>query len=171
MISPGRGSRWTVYIAGLLGRLCAACVAATLPLLAAAQPQQYPSKPIRMILGFGAGGATDVIARFYAQKWSESLKTPVVVENKPGASQLVGIKTIMSSPADGYTLFLGTGSALSQGPGVRGDLPYDPLKDFSLIGLVSNAPGVIVIAPDLPVRSLRELIDYSKQNPSKLNYA
>jgi tripartite-type tricarboxylate transporter receptor subunit TctC len=67
--------------------------------------------------------------------------------------------------------FFGTGSAFSQGPGVRSDLPYDPLKDFSLIGHASNAPGVIVIAPDLPVRSLRELIDYSKQNPSKLNYA
>ncbi len=169
MVSSARDSRRSARFARFPARLFAACLAA-LPLLPA-QAQQYPSKPIRMIVGFGAGGATDVIARFYAQKWSEALKTPIVVENKPGAGQLVGIKTIMASPPDGYTLFLGTGSAFSQGPGVRDDLPYDPLKDFSAIGLVSNAPGVVVIAPDLPVRSLRELIDYSKQNPSKLNYA
>ncbi len=130
----------------------------------------YPTKPIRLIVGFGAGGATDVIARFYGQKWSEILKTPIVVDNKPGGSQLIGIKTVLAAPKDGYTLFFGTGSAFSQGPGVRTDLPYDPLKDFTLIGMVSSAPGVNIVAPKLPVAGLRELVDYSKQNPSKLNY-
>lgn len=135
-----------------------------------AHAQQFPSKPVRLILGFGPGGATDVIARFYAQKWSELLKTPVIVDNRPSAGQIIAVKTVMSATADGYTIFFGTGSAFSQGPGVRTDLPFDPLKDLTLIGLASTAPGVVAVTPNLPVRSVRELIEYSKQNPSKLNY-
>ena len=102
-----------------------------------AHAQQYPSKPVRLILGFGPGGATDVIARFYAQKWSEMLKTPVIVDNRPSAGQVIAVKTVMSAAPDGYTIFFGTGSAFSQGPGVRTDLPFDPLKD-----LTSDRPGV-----------------------------
>jgi tripartite-type tricarboxylate transporter receptor subunit TctC len=147
----------------------------TVGLLAAlssfAHAQSYPSKPVRLIVGFGPGGATDVIGRFYAQKYSEVLKTPVIVDNRPSAAQLIAIKTVMAAAPDGYTIFFGTGSAFSQGPGVRTDLAYDPLKDLSLIGLASTAPGVIAVTPKLPVGSVRELIDYSKQNPSKLNYA
>jgi len=158
-----------VRIDNVVVRLGAFCVAAILSSLACAQ--QYPSKPIRLIVGFGPGGATDVIARFYAQKWSEVLKTPVIIDNKPGAGQLIGIKTAIAAQPDGYTLFFGTGSAFSQGPGVRKDLPYDPLKDFTLLGMVSTAPGVLAIAPSLPVRSVRDLIAYSKENPTKLNYA
>jgi tripartite-type tricarboxylate transporter receptor subunit TctC len=135
-----------------------------------AHAQQFPSKPIRLILGFGPGGATDVLARFYSQKWSEILKTPVIVDNRPSAGQVIAVKTVMSATPDGYTIFFGTGSAFSQGPGVRTDLPFDPLKDLTLIGLASTAPGVIAVAPNLPVRSVRELIEYSKQNPTKLNY-
>jgi tripartite-type tricarboxylate transporter receptor subunit TctC len=157
-----------VRITYITRRLCAVFVVAALSSLVHAQ--QYPSKPIRLIVGFGAGGATDVIARFYAQKWSEALKTNVIVDNKPGAGQLIGIKTAIAASADGYTLFLGSGSAFSQGPGVRKDLPYDPLKDFTLVGMVSTAPGVLAIAPNLPVKSVRELIAYSQDNPSKLNY-
>jgi tripartite-type tricarboxylate transporter receptor subunit TctC len=124
-----------------------------------------------LILGFGPGGATDVLARLYAQKWSEMLKTPVIVDNRPSAGQIIAVKTVMSAAPDGYTIFFGTGSAFSQGPGVRTDLPFDPLKDLTLIGLASIAPGVIAVTPNLPVRSVRELIEYSKQNPTKLNYA
>ena len=77
-----------------------------------AQPQ-YPVKPIRLVVGFGAGGATDVVARYYGQRWAEALNVAVVVDNKPGASQLMGIKTVQAAPADGYTLFFGSGSAFS----------------------------------------------------------
>lgn len=145
-------------------------------LLAAAAPhaqphiQQYPTKPIRLIIGFGVGGATDVIARYYAQKLSDVMKTNVIVDNKPSAGQIIGIKTTLAAAPDGYTLFLGTGSAFSQGPGVRRDLPYDPLKDFTLVSMVSTAPGVMVIAPGLPVRSVRDFIGYARDNPAKLNY-
>ena len=157
-------------MAGSAGSLCAACIVAALSWPVHAQ-QQYPSRPIRLLLGFGPGGATDVVARFYAQKWTELLKTSVVVENRPSAGQLIAIKTTMSATPDGHTLFLGSGSAFSIGPGVAGDLPYDPLKDLALIGLVSTAPGVMIVAPSLPVRTVQELIEYAKQNPTKLNYA
>ncbi|MGN5478010.1 Bug family tripartite tricarboxylate transporter substrate binding protein [Cupriavidus basilensis] len=99
------------------------------------------------------------------------LKTPVIVENKPGAGQIVAIKGLKAAPADGYTLYMGTGSALSQTPGVEGGaLSYAPLKDFSMVGLVATAPGVIVVSRDLPVPSLRELATYSKANLTKLNF-
>ncbi|CAM4135950.1 ABC transporter substrate-binding protein [Bordetella tumbae] len=132
--------------------------------------QQFPSRPIRLIVGFGAGGGTDAIARVYAQKLQEILGTPVIVENKVGASQLLAIRTVLNSPPDGYTFFLGTGSSLAQGPGVRKDLPYDPLKDFSLAGMVATAPGVFFVNPEVPVKSMGELITYAKNNPGKLNY-
>ncbi|AEI82019.1 hypothetical protein CNE_BB1p05990 (plasmid) [Cupriavidus necator N-1] len=132
---------------------------------------EYPARPIRILVGFAAGGSTDAIARFYAQKLAVELKTPVVVENKPGAGQIVAIKALKAAPADGYTLYMGTGSALSQTPGVqRGTLSYEPLKDFAMVGLVAAAPGVIVVNRDLPVRSLRDLAAYSKANPTKLNF-
>jgi tripartite-type tricarboxylate transporter receptor subunit TctC len=154
-----------VRTAKILFTFCIGAVLST-----AIHAQQYPSKPIRMVVGFGPGGATDVIARFYGQKLSEVLKNPVIIDNKPGAGQLIGVKTVTAATPDGYTILFGTGSAFSQGPGVRRDLPYDPLKDFTFISMVTTAPGVVVAAPTLPVRNVRELIAYSKENPSKLNY-
>ena len=139
-------------------------------LAGAAQAQQYPSRPIRVYLGFGPAGSTDAIIRYYAPKLSVLLNTPVIVDNKPGAAQIPAVKAVMSSQPDGYSLFFGTGSAFSQGPALRKDLPYDPLKDFTLIGLMAVAPGVIVMSNDLPVRNMRELVNYSIANPNKLNY-
>lgn len=128
------------------------------------------SRPIRLLVGFAAGGATDVMARLYANELSTLLGNPVVVDNKPGASQLVAIRTLMTSPPDGHTLFLAAGSALASGPGVFTDLPYDPLKDFSPIAMLATAPGVFFVNPDLPIKSMRELIDYARANPGKMNY-
>jgi len=145
-------------------------VAASVVSVAAQASDAYPSKTIKMIVGFGAGGTADAIARYYAQKLSEVLKVSVIVDNKPGAGQIVAIKSMTASPPDGYTLLLGTASAFSQGPGVRDDLPYDPLKDFTLIGLVASVPGVIVVTPKLPARTFAELVKYSNDNPTTLNY-
>ena len=150
------------FIAGLA--MCGAIAAPS------AQADTYPSKPIRIVIGFSAAGSTDALARFYAQKLAEVLKASVIVENKAGGGQIIAIKTVMASPPDGYTLYLGSGSAFSQGPGVRKDLPYDPLKDLTLIGLVATAPGVIIAAPSLPVRSIGELVKYSNAHPTQLNY-
>lgn len=153
----------------VVGRLVAAGLA--LSMAVAAQADTYPSKPIRIIVGFAAGGTADAIARYYAQKMGEVLKTSVIVDNKAGAGQILAVKSMQAAPADGYTLMMGTGSAFSQGPGVRTDLPFDPLKDFTLIGLMAAAPGVIVVPPQLPVRTMGEFIAYAKANPGTLNYA
>ena len=133
--------------------------------------QDYPSKPIKIVLGFGPGGIGDLVARLYAQKMSELLKAPVIVDNRPGGNQMTAIRALQNSAADGYTLYLATGSSLVQNPGLRKDLGYDPLKDFTLIAMVDTVPGVIITNPRLPVRSVSELIAYAKVNAGKLNYA
>jgi len=136
-----------------------------------AYAQQYPTKPIKIVIGLGAGGTADALSRYFAQKLSVSLNTSVIVENKPGAGQSVAINSLIASAPDGYTLGILAGSAFGQGPALRKEVTYDPLKDFSIIGVVASAPGVIVISKDLPVRTLRELVTYSIVNPNKLNYA
>jgi len=148
--------------------LCAASLA--LSGLAQAQSSTFPNRPIKVILGYAPGGSTDAFGRYYVQKLSEVLNTPVVIDFKPGAGQILAFKTVQAAPADGYTLWLGAGSAFSQGPGIRNDLPYDPLKDMVLIGMAATSPGVIVVSANLPVNNVRELTTYSKANPGKLNY-
>ncbi|RZL88933.1 MAG: tripartite tricarboxylate transporter substrate binding protein [Variovorax sp.] len=123
-----------------------------------------------MLVGFGPGGGTDNIARLYAVKLQEILNTPVIVENKPGASEVLAAQPVMAAAPDGYTLWLGTGSALAQGPGVRKDLPYDPLKNFTPVALVADGEAVLSVRPGVPAHSLGELIAYAKANPGKLNY-
>ncbi|ALM84249.1 MFS transporter [Bordetella sp. N] len=135
-----------------------------------AKAEEFPAKPIKMLVGFSAGGSTDAIARLYASKLGEVLKTTVIVENRAGGSQLIAIRGLMSAPADGYTLFLASASAMSQGPGVRTDLPYDPQKDFTPIALVGTTQGAIVASPTLPVNSIGELVQYAKKHPDSLNY-
>lgn len=134
----------------------------------------YPERPIKLLVGFTAGGATDAIARFYAMKLNTILKQPVIVENRGGAYQLVAIRALMSAKPDGYTLFIGTASAMSQDIGFKDQLPfslpYDPLKDFTNIALVGTTQGVLIASKSIPVTSVAELIKYAKQNPGKLNY-
>ena len=133
--------------------------------------QQYPAKPIKIMIGLGAGGTADALSRYFAQKLTGALNTSVIVDNKPGAGQLVAINSLSASSPDGYTLGILAGSAFGQGPALRKEITYDPLKDFSIIGVIASAPGVIVIGKDLPVRTLKELVSYSLANPNKLNYA
>lgn len=146
--------------------LLAALAAVSMPALA----DSYPSRPIRLLVGFAAGGTTDAIARFYAQKLAIELKAPVVVENKPGAGQIVAIRSLKAAVPDGYTVYMGTGSALSQSPGVRNDLPYDPVKDFTFVGLVGTAQGVIIVNKDVSAKSLRDLVTYASKHPGQLNF-
>ena len=155
-----------MHIKTLLGCVLTCGVMAAYPVRA----QTFPDKPIRIVLGFSAGGSTDAIARLYAQWLGEVLKTTIIVDNKPGAAQAIAIKAVTTSPPDGYTLYLGSCSAFSQGPGVRKDLPYDPLKDLTLIGMMATAPGVIMVTPTLPAKNIGELVKYSHDNPTRLNY-
>jgi tripartite-type tricarboxylate transporter receptor subunit TctC len=155
-------------VSRLIRRLALLGAAALLALPALAQ--QYPSRPIKIIVAFGAGGTADSIAPLYGQKMSEVLNTPVIIDNKPGANQITAIRALMISPPDGYTLYAATGSSLVQNPALRPGLPYDPLKDFTLVGMAVTNPGVIFVSPTLPVHNIKELLAYDAANPGKLNY-
>jgi tripartite-type tricarboxylate transporter receptor subunit TctC len=136
-----------------------------------AHAQPFPSRPIRIVVGFAPGSATDTIARLYGNKLSEVLKTSVIIDNKAGASQLLAIRTLMAAPPDGYTLMVAGGSGLSVGPGVRKDLGYDPLKDFSLVAFMATSPGLITVNASQPLRTLDDLVQYAKAHPDGLSYS
>lgn len=135
-----------------------------------AHASDYPSRPIKLFVGFSAGGGTDTIARVYGETISKLIGAPVVVENRPGAHQLLAINPVTSAEPDGYSLFLGVASSLSSGPAIRDDLGYEPLESFELLGLASLAPGVFFVSPALGINSFDELLAYAKANPGKLNY-
>jgi tripartite-type tricarboxylate transporter receptor subunit TctC len=130
----------------------------------------YPNHPIRLIVPFPAGGATDIFARAVSQKLGEKLGTAVIVDNKPGAGGAIGSDMAAKAPADGYTLLLATSSTHSIGP-YLGKLPYDAVKDFTPIVHVGNAPSIMVVPNNAPAKTVKEWIDYARKNPGKLNYA
>lgn len=136
----------------------------------AASAQTYPTKPIRMIVPFAAGGPTDVIARVVAQKISESWGQQVVSENIPGAGGNTGIAMAAKAPADGYTiLVVSTGFLVN--PSMYTRVPYDPVKDFSPVTLVASSPNVVFVNPTVPANTLKQLIDVIKANPGKYSFA
>ena len=131
---------------------------------------QFPSKPIRVLVPFGAGSSTDIVMRILAQPLGQSLGQPVVVENKPGADGAIAAAEVAKAPADGHTMMLGTNSPMSAGPHLR-KVPYDAIRDFTPISLVGNYTFFVLVHPGVPARTLQELIAYAKANPGKLNYA
>lgn len=133
--------------------------------------QNYPAKPIRMIVPFPAGGATDILARALSQKLGEKIGQTVVVENRPGAGGTIGADAASRSAADGYTLLLATSSTHSIGPAINPKIPYNAEADFTPIAYVASSPNVVVVPNTLPVKTMREFIDYARKNPGKLNYA
>ena len=156
-----------------MGNHPSACFALALvcaaPLLALAQT--YPSKPIRFVVPFPAGGAGDLVVRPLAQKLSERWREPVVVDNRSGASGALGLQIAANAPADGHTLALGTASTHSINPALHRDLPYDPVKDFAPIALLIVIPNVLVAHPSLPVTSVKDLVTLAKARPGQLNYS
>ena len=133
--------------------------------------QAYPNKPIRLIVPFPAGGATDILARALSQKLGEKIGQTVVVENRPGAGGTIGADAASKSIADGYTLLLATSSTHSIGPAINPKIPYNAETDFTPIAYVASSPNVVVVPNTLPVKTMREFIDYARKNPGKLNYA
>ena len=133
--------------------------------------QTYPGKPIRLIVPFPAGGATDLFARSLSQKLGERLGQSVVVDNKPGAGGTLGSDLAAKSPADGYTLLLSTTSTHSIGPNLNPKIPYDAMRDFTPIGQVGNAPSIMLVPNSSPAKTVQEWIDYARKNPGRLNYA
>jgi len=141
-----------------------ACTAA--PALA----QSYPAKPVRIIVGYTPAGATDIVARALGAKLQELLKQPVVVENRPGANSNIANELVAKSPADGYTLLLGT-IAVATNMSAYHDLGYDTLRDFAPVTQVMSSPSVLVVHPALPAHDLKELIALAKANPGKYAFA
>lgn len=152
----------------ILNRLLFLVLAAALPLTAAAQV--YPVKPVRLIVPFPAGGPADIFGRFLAQGMSVQLSQTVVIENVSGVGGVLGVERAAKSPPDGYTLVLNSSSAVSIAPFSMAKMPYDPLKDLSLITTVVRVPEVLAVNPVLPVGTLAELIAYAKANPGKVNF-
>jgi tripartite-type tricarboxylate transporter receptor subunit TctC len=133
--------------------------------------QDYPSKPITLVVPFAAGSGTDGVARILAQKLGERLKQQVLVENKAGASAQIGAEYVARAKPDGYTLFMTTNTSHSANPSLFRSLRYDPIKDFTPIVRTGELPFALVVSPKLPVGSVKELLDYAKANPGKIAYA
>ena len=136
-----------------------------------ASAQDYPARPVRWVSPWPPGGANDIFSRIIAQRLSEALGQAVVVENRPGAAGAIGTEAVAKSPADGYTLTLGSSPTHAIAPSLNPALPYDPLRDFDAVTLVAVVPNVLVVNPALPVNSVRELIALAKSRPGTLNFA
>jgi tripartite-type tricarboxylate transporter receptor subunit TctC len=135
-----------------------------------AHAQTYPSKPVRLIAGFPAGGGVDATARAYAQKLAEYWGQPVIVENRPGANGMVGAEAVARAASDGYTLFLSTPSEVALNPLLYARVPYDPLRDLAPISLVAVYPNVMVVNASVPARTVSEVVALAKKTPGGLHY-
>ncbi len=151
------------------------CVALGLALLgvvgaAQAQPSDYPSRPIRMIVGFAAGGGTDVVARLIAQGMSERLGQSVAVENRTGASGMIAAADVAKSPPDGYTLMMGSQTTYAVAPRLYRKVTVDPVHDFAGVALTGASPLVLVVNPSFAAHSLGDVIAMARANPGKINF-
>jgi tripartite-type tricarboxylate transporter receptor subunit TctC len=147
-------------------------MAAVLPLQAApAWAQDYPRKPLRLIVPFSPGGGNDIVARAVAQSLGANLGQPVLVDNRSGAGGVVGAELAARSLPDGYTLFLGGVGSHAVNPHLHAKLPYDPVRDFAPVTLIASAPSVLVVHPSVPAGSIAEFTALCRANPGKLNYA
>ncbi len=138
---------------------------------AAAFAQTYPSKPVRMLIGFAPGGGTDIIGRIVAQKLAESLKQQILVDNRGGASGQIAAEQLAKAQPDGYTIMMAHIAALSMLPSLIPNLPYDPVRDFAPVSLAAISPNLVTVHPSLPVKNIKELIALAKARPDQLHYA
>jgi tripartite-type tricarboxylate transporter receptor subunit TctC len=153
--------RFVAVIAGLLGMYHAA----------AQTDPQYPVKPIRMIVSSAPGSGPDIMARAVGQKLTETLGQPVIVDDKPGAGGIIGTEAAAKSPPDGYTLIMSNAGALTVNASLYAKLPYDPIRDFAPVTLVSIAPNILIVPLTLPVRSVKDLIALAKARPGELTFS
>lgn len=152
------------------GRCIATLVMLALSVSSAVQAQPYPHKPVRVIVPYTPGGATDILARVVAAKFAESMGQQFIAENRAGAAGLVGAEIAARAVPDGYALWVGQASNLAINQHLMKKVPYDPLRDFTPISLVATSPNLLVVHPSLPVRSIKDLIALAKAKPGVINY-
>jgi tripartite-type tricarboxylate transporter receptor subunit TctC len=144
--------------------------AVVLALAATCALAQYPSRPVRLVVPFAPGGGNDVLARMLSTELAAGLAQQTVVENRPGAAGVTATEAVAKAPADGYTLLLGFVGPLALSPAL-GKVPYDPVADFAPLDLLASSYHILVVNPELPARSVAELVELAKRRPGKLNYA
>lgn len=157
----------TFFVAARLAFAALVLMAISAPVVA----QSYPDRPIRIIVGFPPGGINDIVARLVGQKMSESLKQPVIVENRAGAGGTMGAEMVARAAPDGYTVLLGSVSNLTMAASLYKKLPYDATKDFEAVALVAASPNILVVHPSFPAHSVKDLIALAKEKPGTINYA
>src|SRR5580658_2448318 len=153
--------RWPVLTALLFGAAIAPAHAQS----------DFPSRPIRLVVGFAAGGGNDIFARLVADKASQILNQTVIVENKPGAGGRLAPEYVLQQQADGYTLFVGPSGAMAVAAAIYPDLKYSPTKSFVPLAMIANFPLIMVTSADNPSKNLKEFVEWMKQHPDKANYA
>ena len=136
-----------------------------------AAAQDYPDKPIRIIVGYAAGGGNDIIVRVMQPEMQKGLGQAVIVENKPGAQSIIAAEAVARSAPDGYTLLMGPSGPMTINPATYSKLPYDPVRDFAPISMICQFPLLVTVDAKLPIHSVKELVAYAKANPAKANYA
>jgi len=144
-------------------------LAAALAFPAAAQ--DYPNKPIRIVIGYSAGGGNDIIVRVMTPEMSKGLGQPVIVENKPGAQSIIAAEMVAKAPPDGYTILMGPSGPMTINPATYSKLPYDPVKDFAPVSMITTFPLIAVVSAASGIKSIKELVDQAKANQAKANYA
>ncbi len=152
-------------------RVAVAIAAVTLALAGAAQAQDYPTQPVKLVVPFPAGGGTDALARWFGKGLEAKLGQPFVVENRAGSGTTIGAAFVARAAPDGTTIMLGTSSTYAIAPNVYKKVPFDPLKDFAPIALVAEVPFVLVVNPSLPVKSVMELVALVRSKPGAMSYA
>ena len=153
----------------LLRTAAALALAALAAVGVQAQPA-YPARPIQLIVGYAAGGGTDLLARIVAARMGEGLGQPVVIENKVGAQSIIAAQHVAKANPDGYTLLLGPSGPMSMNPALYSKLPYAPLRDFAPISLLGSFPLILAVGQNHPAKTVQQLVDYAKANPDKSNY-
>jgi tripartite-type tricarboxylate transporter receptor subunit TctC len=155
-----------IKVANLIGLALAVLASAT-----ALAQDGYPAKPIRIVVGYVAGGGNDIIARVVAGKMAEGLRQQIIIENKPGAQSIIAAEFVAKSAPDGYTVLMGPSGPMTMNPATYSKLPYAPLRDFVPLSMIGSFPLILVINASSPLKSVKELIEFARANPGKTNYS
>lgn len=168
--SSVRDSVWSLKGVGTLALAASFTGLSGAPVSAQTTAAMYPVRTVRIVVAFPPGGSIDTVARLVGQRLAEALGQPFVIENRAGAAGIIGTDFVARAAPDGYTLLMGSASAISSAPSVYAKLPYDPLRDLATVALVANQPNVLIVHPLVPAKSVKEFIALARSRPGALNY-